>query len=583
MNNIISILNRDLLLKLYLDFVFKKNSSDIRILVTLKDTFETSKSLIHISVVLAYSFMLSGTADDNFFRTNTTWFMYAKKWAQFTTAAALGVIHIGHLSNAQNVLENYLKKDVPEHVLSGALYALGLIYANYIWNNDVIAKIHEHLNLSSHIVVQHGASLALGLISMGSRNMKSFNALEKILEDDKPEPGEAAGYALGMVMLGSGDEKTIDIMLNFAEETKHEKIIRGLAMGLGFVMYGKGKDSKYLSDKMLKSRQSLIREGGVWIISLANVGNSSNEALQSLLYIAVSDVSDHVRRAAVIGIGFVLSRRYKEVPSILNLLAKSYHHHVRCGAALAIGISCAGTGYKEAIDILKPLLDDNEDIVKQNAYIAMAMVMQQQSDARIPFAKEFRKYLRSLISRKRNEVQIFGICCSLGILNAGGRNVVISCNSLRGENSVSATVGLALFCNHFFWHPLALMLPLAFHPTSIIGLDKDLKPVDWNILSNEPPSFYSYPPLFESENPINVLSNPATLSISNKNNFKNEIIKNENQEEEFIEENYQILPNMSRITLEQINSIKFDYDKSYIPITGQISHGFIMLKKNFEN
>ncbi|EAX89966.1 hypothetical protein TVAG_091560 [Trichomonas vaginalis G3] len=69
-----------------------------------------------------------------------------------------------------------------------------------------------------------------------------------------------------------------------------------------------------------------------------------NDALQKLLHIAVSDVNDNVRRAAVIGIGFVLSRRPKEVPSMINLLAQSYHAHVRAGAALAIGISCAGTG-----------------------------------------------------------------------------------------------------------------------------------------------------------------------------------------------------------------------------------------------
>ncbi|KAI5542350.1 regulation of protein catabolic process [Trichomonas vaginalis G3] len=46
--------------------------------------------------------------------------------------------------------------------------------------------------------------------------------------------------------------------------------------------------------------------------------------------------------------------------------------HVRAGAALAIGISCAGTGNSEAIEVLKPLLNDNEDAVTQNAMIAMA-------------------------------------------------------------------------------------------------------------------------------------------------------------------------------------------------------------------
>jgi len=45
------------------------------------------------------------------------------------------------------------------------------------------------------------------------------------------------------------------------------------------------------------------------------------------------------------------------------LLKYSYNPHVRYGVAIAIGLSCAGTGYKEAIDILDPMLDDNENFV----------------------------------------------------------------------------------------------------------------------------------------------------------------------------------------------------------------------------
>ncbi|EAX82388.1 Proteasome/cyclosome repeat family protein, partial [Trichomonas vaginalis G3] len=294
------------------------------------------------------------------------------------------------------------------------------------------------------------------LISLGSRDTSHYNLLLKVIREDHPEPGEAAGYALGMVMLGSGSQETIDEMIRICENTEHEKIMRGIAMGLGFVLYGCGARANDTIQRMLDSRQPLMREGAAWIIALANIGNASNDALQKLLHIAVSDVNDNVRRAAVIGIGFVLSRRPKEVPSMINLLAQSYHAHVRAGAALAIGISCAGTGNSEAIEVLKPLLNDNEDAVTQNAMIAMAMVLMQQSDARVPYVKEFRTFLRQMTSRRRQEMLIFGTCCAWGILNAGGRNVVISCNSLRGENSVSATVGLAMFCNHFFWHPLAL-------------------------------------------------------------------------------------------------------------------------------
>ena len=46
----------------------------------------------------------------------------------------------------------------------------------------------------------------------------------------------------------------------------------------------------------------------------------------------------------------------------------------RYGTVMAIGIGCCGTALPAAIDILKPLLKDPVDIVRQATYLAMAMV-----------------------------------------------------------------------------------------------------------------------------------------------------------------------------------------------------------------
>lgn len=47
----------------------------------------------------------------------------------------------------------------------------------------------------------------------------------------------------------------------------------------------------------------------------------------------------------------------------MKLLSVSYNAHTRYGTALALGIACAGTGYKEALDILEPLLTDTIEFV----------------------------------------------------------------------------------------------------------------------------------------------------------------------------------------------------------------------------
>lgn len=70
-----------------------------------------------------------------------------------------------------------------------------------------------------------------------------------------------------------------------------------------------------------------------------------------------------------------------QTPRIVSLLSESFNPHVRYGAALAVGISCAGTGLSEAISLLEPLTSDVVDFVRQGALIAMAMVMVQVSEA----------------------------------------------------------------------------------------------------------------------------------------------------------------------------------------------------------
>ena len=50
---------------------------------------------------------------------------------------------------------------------------------------------------------------------------------------------------------------------------------------------------------------------------------------------------------------------------MVSLLSESYNPHVRYGAAMALGISCSGTGHKEALSLLEPLTNDPVNFVRQ--------------------------------------------------------------------------------------------------------------------------------------------------------------------------------------------------------------------------
>ena len=198
--------------------------------------------------------------------------------------------------------------------------------------------------------------------------------------------------------------------------------------------------------------------------------------MRQLLHIAVSDTSDDVRRAAVTSLAFLLSKNPGQVPRIVQLLSESYNPHVRCGATLALGIACAGTGLQDAVEILEPMTKDSVDFVRQGAFIALGMILVQQSEAASSSMASIRSLYTKIVSDKHEDPMArFGAALGQGLIDAGGRNVTISLQSSAGSKNTSAIVGMVLFCQFWYWYPLAHCACLAFNPTAIIGVNSELQ------------------------------------------------------------------------------------------------------------
>ena len=74
---------------------------------------------------------------------------------------------------------------------------------------------------------------------MATKDKDVYDNLKNILYEDFAVAGEAAALGMGLTMLGSADPDAIEEMLKYAQDTKHEKIIRGLSLGLALLLYGK--------------------------------------------------------------------------------------------------------------------------------------------------------------------------------------------------------------------------------------------------------------------------------------------------------------------------------------------------------
>ena len=441
--------------------------------------------------------MNQGTTNDKFFRDNLEWLGKAVNWSKFSATAALGVIHRGNLTQCRKLLEPYLprRSSLGGSIFSqgGALYAYGLIYANH--GAEALDYLKEQFNEAQEEVIQHGGALGLGIAGMATGNEEIYENLKNVLYTDSALNGEAVGLAMGLIMLGTGNIKALEDMIIYAHDTQHEKIVRGLAIGMALIMYGRQEGADELIEGLLNDPDPTLRYGGIMTVALAYCGTGSNKAVRKLLHVAVSDVNDDVRRIAVMSLGFILFRKPGSVPRMVELLSESYNPHVRYGAAMALGISCAGTGLDEAIDLLEPMMKDPTDFVRQGALIALAMIMVQQNEVMNPKVASIRKTLKKIVADRHEDAMTkFGCALALGIIDAGGRNCTIGLQTQTGNLNMAGIVGMAIFTQYWYWFPFTHFLSLSFTPTSMIGLDQDLEIPSFKFHSATRPSLFDYPP-----------------------------------------------------------------------------------------
>merc|ERR1712142_531050 len=522
MDKLASILSGEKPIYLNLQFLIRNDHTDPLILKQTKDAVRVS--ICHTATVIANGLMHSGTTHDQFLRDNLDWLSRATNWAKLSATATLGVIHRGHEKESLSLMQSYLPKDCSGtssgYAEGGGLYALGLIHANH--GGEITEYLLGQVKDAGSEQIKHGGCLGLGLAAMGTHRADVYEQLKFCLYQDDAVTGEAAGLAMGLCELGSKSASAIEDMVAYAQETQHEKILRGLAVGIALVMYGRLEEADPLIETLSQDKDAILRRSGMYTIAMAYCGTGNNKAIRKLLHVAVSDVNDDVRRAAVMGLGFLLFKQPDHCPGVVQLLSESYNPHVRYGAAMALGIACSGTGNKEALALIEPMKNDPVNYVRQGALIASAMILVQQTEQTCPKVKDFRALYTKVISDKHEDVMAkFGAILAQGIIDAGGRNVTVSLQSRTGHTNMKAVVGMLVFTQYWYWFPLSHFLSLAFTPSCVIGLNENLDMPVFQMRSNAKPSTYGYPPnLEEKKKEDKEKVTTAVLSITNKQKKK---------------------------------------------------------------
>uniref|UniRef100_A0A0G4I2V6 Uncharacterized protein n=1 Tax=Chromera velia CCMP2878 TaxID=1169474 RepID=A0A0G4I2V6_9ALVE len=515
MKTLRSILNGSALGEASLQFLTKRNKSDLLILDTVKGAVDPRQSIPHSGIVFAHGLMQAGTTSDAFLRGNLEWLGKAVNWAKFSATASLGVVHQGQIKDGLKVLQSYLPGSGGGSSSSfseaGSLYALGLIhgscpvYTDRADSEALVAFLLDQLRTAqSNETRQHGACLGLGLARLGCADESLYDELKAVLFQDSAVAGEAAGYAIGLLMLGTQNQRAISELLAYAHDTQHEKIIRACAMALALLVFGKEAQADAMIEQLCTDSDALLRYGGMYACGLAYCGTSRNGAIQRLLSASVSDVNDDVRRAAVTNIGFVMCGEPKAVPRVVSLLTDSYNPHVRYASALALGIACAGTGLQEAVSLLLKVASDGTDFVREGAFLALGLCLMNVPEGVCDRVKKATDLLFRVVKDKHEDVMArFGATIGLGLLNAGGRNVQASLYPRGfgiGTLRAGAAAGLALFTQLWYWFPLIHMVSLSFQPAAFIGLNEKAQvPLSFEARCVAEEGTFAYPKPLERE------------------------------------------------------------------------------------
>ena len=181
-------------------------------------------------------------------------------------------------------------------------------------------------------------------------------------------------------MIGSKDPGAIDDLIKYAYDSQHDKIIRAIVITLTLIVYNPGEAADTLIEELSREKDPILRYGSMYCICKAYWGSSNAAMLQKLIKFSVSDVSDDVRRAALINIGFLEIRNpyiLFDNLKVLGLLSLKLQNYVRFCAAMAIEIAYAGSGKVKPYKIIEPLFTNPNYLVRQSALISSGLIFSQ--------------------------------------------------------------------------------------------------------------------------------------------------------------------------------------------------------------
>ncbi len=375
------------------------------------------------------------------------------------------------------------------------MYAEGLsFFGNKLSEERKLKMLDQLGNKATQEGVAHGTAMLLGLSHAFSNDSLIAEKLMIHLYGEKANIGEACGYALGLIKATHFDKDIVDIMINTSRNNQHDRIARSMMCSLGLMAFGNSNKVLSYFDSLIQEKDSLLRMGAVFMLSMAFFDSNNNDIVSKLLQIAATDLSNDVRRASVIGLSFVMLSKRKKAFVLLKMLSKSYNSFVRHGVALALGIMGAHSFDKQFHNLLMELWKDKVFHVKQAVSIAFGLIHQLGTKYLDSNLMTVRKEMKDKIDTKyESGVTKLGSYLGFGLLNPGGGNCRFTLKSSSGHLKMKNIVGSYMFTFYWYWMPLVNMIGLSLGPSYLVGTLSSLNiPRGFQFKSKAPQKVYQY-------------------------------------------------------------------------------------------
>ena len=592
--------------KVQRQFLAKNNNADKILRKNVGSKWRPKDSMSTTGTTMALALSLMGSHDISFLKENTKQFGAVKNWSLFSTAASLGLVFNGKQSFIGEARELTLNEQ-SQYMKGGLLYAEGLSNFGVGGEMEVKQELLNKLKSNDEAIV-HGAILSLGLRYAFSNDPDLIHEFKKCIFDEKAIQGEAAGYALALVKATHYDPELIEELVNVARNNPHDRIARAVMGSLGLMAINSQVDVMPLFRQLIADKDYLVRFGAVSLLSVRYFGSGNNQAVRELLHLSATDLSNDVRRQAILGIAFVMLKKKTKFFTLMKMLSTSYNAYVRHAVALGLGIVFAHTFDKRTSNLLRRLLEDKTDYVRQAASISIGLVYQLGNEHIETNFESTRKIISDKLDKKfESGTAKIGYALGLGLMQAGGGNCILNLRSNEASNISTAKpqtiIGVFMFTLYWYWFPLVHFLGLALEPSFLVGVNKDLKiPKGFQFVSKAPKKFFDYYKTPENAEDTKKESAPVVLSITrrakarlekteapkekandqNKGMIVEDVIIQEEGEKK--DDKKTIIPNSHRVIKKQTNYIEFGVEnRRYDPIFENRKIGIIFLKDNRAN